>query len=105
MDPDRAELPIVPHEVAGDPDCCRCIIVVARGDQGDLICNECRALIATVAAADIEKTLMAFLLSQPVSSATCPHCGALNTLLGFATIDAFVCQECGEGTSIARAIV
>ena len=31
-----------------------------------------------------------------IASAVCPHCGALNTFPGFATIEMFFCAECRE---------
>ena len=40
-------LPIIPHEVATGTDCCGCLIVRVRGDQADITCNECGAVIRT----------------------------------------------------------
>ena len=40
------------------------------------------------------------LASVEISSAVCPHCGATNVFRGFTVIEAFICQECGEGVSI-----
>jgi hypothetical protein len=46
---------IVPHESLG-ADCCGCIVAVNRGDEADLVCNECNALIRTVPTAQAELT-------------------------------------------------
>jgi len=47
------ELPIVPHSDVGDPECCGCLTTVERGDQIDIICNECGALVRTVPTAEV----------------------------------------------------
>ena len=39
--------PIIPHESAG-VDCCGCIVVVVRGSDAELVCNECRAVVGVV---------------------------------------------------------
>ena len=93
-------LPVVPHESIAGADCCGCLIVVERGDQADILCNECDALVATVPAADVEATLLAMAMSQGVCSAACPHCGAHHVFIGITQVEAFVCQECGMGVTI-----
>jgi hypothetical protein len=93
-------LPIVPHELIAGADCCGCLIVIERGDQADLRCNECDALVATVRAAEAEATLLAMAMAQGVCSAACPHCGAHNVFIGFTQMEAFVCRECGLGVTI-----
>jgi hypothetical protein len=32
---------IVPHSEYGDPECCGLILAHVRGDEADLVCNEC----------------------------------------------------------------
>ena|SRR5688572_29959791 len=103
MPPDQHDYPIVPHMDTGDPDCCGCLVVNVRGDEADLVCNECGALVRTVPAAQAGSTLMA-MVSDAVCSARCPHCTALNTFPGFSEISAFVCQECGEGVTIDETV-
>ena len=83
-------LPIIPHESVGGVDCCGCLIVEARGDNADIIRNECGALISTVPAANVGSAMMQMLLAGPICSATCPHCGALKTFPGFSTVEAFI---------------
>jgi uncharacterized protein (DUF983 family) len=39
------------------------------------------------------------LVSAEISSALCPHCGAINVFRGFTVIEVFI-QECGEGVSV-----
>jgi|SRR6266446_2367231 len=61
LNPDN--LPIVPHSHVGDEDCCGCLMPVERGDQADLVCNECGALIQTVPIAQVEPTLLNMAMS------------------------------------------
>ena len=93
-------LPVVPHESIAGVDCCGCLIVVERGDQIDILCNECHALVATVPPAEAEATLLAMAMAQGVCSAACPHCGAHNVFIGITQMEAFVCHECGMGVTI-----
>jgi hypothetical protein len=57
------ELPIVPHSDLGDEDCCGCLIVKERGDEADLICNECGALIRTVPTDEVPERSLRCLLN------------------------------------------
>src|SRR5712692_8641440 len=45
---DEQGFPIIPHEVVTGADCCGCLIVQVRGDQADITCNECGAVVRTV---------------------------------------------------------
>jgi uncharacterized protein (DUF983 family) len=36
-----------------------------------------------------------------VASAQCLHCGSVNLFPGFSEMVAFVCDDCGEGVTIA----
>jgi hypothetical protein len=87
---------IIPHDSFG-ADCCGCLTGVIRGDQADIVCNECGALVRSVPAADLEQTLTEMELTLELASAMCPHCGAVNLFPGFSEMKAFVCSECGEG--------
>ncbi len=96
------ELPIIPHESLG-ADCCGCIFPLLRGDEADLMCNECEAVIRTVPAAEIDQALAE--LARPVApngicSYTCPNCGTNRTFPGFSSMIAFVCSECGQSVNI-----
>jgi hypothetical protein len=35
----------LPHSSFGGPDCCGCLNGIIRGDQADIVCNECEAVI------------------------------------------------------------
>jgi hypothetical protein len=96
---DESEYLIVPHEVATGADCDGCFTVEERGDVADLRCNSCGLVVDTVPIDRAGARLME-LASTEISTATCPHCGALNTFPGFTAIEAFVCQECGEGMNV-----
>ena len=43
-----AARPIIPHSDFGDPNCCGCLFGIVRGDEADIRCNECEALLFTV---------------------------------------------------------
>jgi hypothetical protein len=89
-DSDRFDrLPIIPHENFG-ADCWGCLIVKVRGDQADILCNECAALIRTVPLADVEAAMLEMSQTDRVCSALCPHCGTVNTFSGWAVIEAFI---------------
>jgi ribosomal protein L40E len=91
------DLPIVPHSDHGDKECCGCLMTVERGDETDIVCNECSAVVRTVPTAEVVQTLLQMAMAHGVCSATCPHCGALNTFPGWSSMLAYVCRECGEG--------
>jgi hypothetical protein len=91
----------LPHSSFGAPACCGCLDGIVRGDQADIVCNECDAVIRTVLAAELQKTLDEMELSLEVASAQCAHCGAVNLRSGFSQLFAFTCQECGEVTKLS----
>ncbi len=96
------ELPIIPHENLG-ADCCGCIFPLRRGDEADLMCNECQAVIRTVPATEVDQALAELvrtLRSAEICSYTCPHCGAVRAFPGFSSMIAFVCSSCGESVTI-----
>jgi hypothetical protein len=94
---------VLPHELATGADCDGCLIIVERGDMVEIKCNSCGAVVDTVPIERASTRLME-LASVEICSAQCPHCGALNTLPGFSVIEAFVCQECGEGVNVERRV-
>jgi hypothetical protein len=96
-------LPIIPHENLG-ADCCGCLYVRVEGEQADIVCNECAAVIRTVPVADVERVVKELGQTDTICSARCTHCGAVSSFPGFATIDVFVCSECGEGNAVANRV-
>ena len=93
----------IPHELATGADCDGCLVVEEHGDMADLVCNSCGAVVDTVPIDRVGPRLME-LASVEICSARCPHCGGVNTFPGFSAIEAFVCQECGEGLSVERPV-
>jgi hypothetical protein len=85
---------IVPHEVATGADCDGCLIVVEREGVADLVCNSCGAVMETVPVERASARLME-LVSAEISSALCPHRGAVNAFPGFRAVEAFIYAECG----------
>ena len=45
----------IPHASFGDADCCGCLNGVVRGDQADIIRNECGAVVRRVSAGQLTK--------------------------------------------------
>ena len=91
----------LPHSAFGDPDCYGCLNGVSQGSQAVLVCNECNKIIRFVAAADLERTIQKMELSLDVATAQCPHCGAVHVAPGFSKLLAFVCDQCGQGVTLA----
>ncbi|MBV8552638.1 MAG: hypothetical protein JOY54_15175 [Acidobacteriaceae bacterium] len=48
---------IIPHSDFWDRECCGCLNAIIRGDQAEIVCNECEKVIRTVPAADVKKVL------------------------------------------------
>jgi hypothetical protein len=94
---------IVPHEVATGADCDGCLIIEERGDVAYLKCNSCGVVVDTVPIGRAGQRLME-LASDEICSEWCPHCGSLNTFPGYSAIEAFICQECGEGVNVERPV-
>jgi hypothetical protein len=88
--------PFLPHADFGAPDCSGCLLANVRGDEAEITCNECGAILRTVALADLQRTLDEMELSLVMCTALCPHCGKVNIFPGFSEIDAYICQECGR---------
>lgn len=101
MDGDRYVGTAIPHSDFGDPDCCGCLNGIVRGDVAVIECNECSAIVRTVAAAEVEKTLHEMELSLDIATAACAHCGAVHLSPGFSHLLVFTCEECGEVTTVS----
>ena len=80
----------------GDPDCCGCLNGVIRGDQADIVCNECGTVLRTVPVANVGQTLTELELTLEVASEVCPHCGSVNLFPGFSRMLGFTCRQCGK---------
>jgi hypothetical protein len=98
------DIPIVPHSDVGDPECCGRLIAVERGDQTDIVCNECGALVRTVPTPEAVRSLLQMAMAHGVCSATCPHCGTLNTFPGWSSMQAYICRECGGGVAVQDSV-
>ena len=95
--------PIIPHEDVEKVDCCGCLFVRTRGNEAEITCNECGVVVRTVPVEAAAATLVEMALSE-ICSARCTRCGALNTFPGFSAIEAFICQECGQGVVVSSPI-
>ena len=86
----------LPHSDFGDPECCGCLNGVIRGDQADIVCNECGTVLRTVPATNVGQTLTELEITLEVASEMCPHCGSVNLFPGFSRMLAFICRQCGK---------
>jgi hypothetical protein len=86
-----SQMAIVTHETVSGVDCCGCIVAAVEGTNVELRCNECGAVVGVV---QIE--ILRGLLGLDCATATCPHCGKLNTFPGFSEVPTYVCDECGK---------
>jgi hypothetical protein len=78
--------------------------VLVKGDQADIVCNECRAVIRTVRVGDVQAVMSEMAQTDVISSAPCTHCSALNTFPGLSLVEAFICSECGEGVALVTLV-
>ena len=69
----------------------------------EIKCDSCGAVVDTVRSDRAGSRLME-LASAEMCSARCPRCGATNVFRGFTVIEAFVCQECGEGVNVEQLV-
>jgi hypothetical protein len=90
----------LPHSSFGAPDCCGCLNGIIRGDQANIVCNECDSVVRTVRSADLRQTLTEMELTLDMCTELCLHCGSVNVLPGFSKVMAFTCRECGEVVSL-----
>ena len=89
-------LPFLPNADFGAPDGGGWLLANVRGDQAEATCNECGAVVRTVALADLRRKLDEMELSLVMCSAMCLHCGRGNIFPGFSGMQAYICQECGQ---------
>jgi hypothetical protein len=47
---------VVPHEVVANVECCGCLVAMRSGENAEIRCNECDALIETVPLNNLEAT-------------------------------------------------
>ena len=94
MSMEFADIPIVPHELAG-VDCCGCIIAVVEEKNVELRCNECGAVMGV-----IQVDILRGLVGLDQAKAECPHCRMLNTFPGFSEMLAYTCHGCGKPVQI-----
>lgn len=64
---------IIPHADLGAPDCCGCLDAIIREDQAVITCNECGAVIYTVALDDLRRMLDDMELNLAQAAAKCNH--------------------------------
>jgi ribosomal protein S27AE len=71
------------------------------GDQAEIVCTECNAVIRRVPSTELRQTLTEMELSLGISTAICPNCGAVKMAL-FSNLLAFTCEQCGSVTKLAN---
>jgi hypothetical protein len=91
---------LLSHSDLGNPDCCGCLMAVVRGEEADIVCNECRAVVRTVPSGDLSKTLTEMELALELTTTLCPNCRSVNLFPGFSKIHVFTCSSCGRAVDL-----
>ena len=86
--------PFLSHADFGAPDCGGCLIPNVWGDQAEVTCNECGAVVRTVA--DLQRTLDEMELSVVMCSEMCPHWGKMNIFPVFSGMKSSTGRVCGR---------
>ncbi len=90
------------HSAFGDSECSGSLRTSTQGDEAQLVCNECGAIVRTMPAADLNETLRDLELSMDVAGEICPNCTSVNLFLGSTQVSSFTCRSCGQEVYIAR---
>jgi hypothetical protein len=69
MDEEHIVGTTLPHMDFGDP--CGCLNGIIRGDQAEIVCNECDAVVRTLQAADLEAVLQTMAQTEVICTTTC----------------------------------
>jgi hypothetical protein len=94
------------HAEFGEPHCPGLLYAVPResGELVDFECNDCGAIVRTVAASESASTIEAMREDNGDGvSAFCNHCGGINEFPGYSEMFAFICRHCGQSVTLARA--
>jgi hypothetical protein len=111
------EVPELPHLTGFEAYCenCKEFRLTHRADEVDAVagtpysefcCSTCFKILLTfqrvkaVLSKTEEVQASEVAVAKSVCSATCPHCGALNTFPGWSSMLAFICRKCGEGVVV-----
>jgi hypothetical protein len=93
---DREEWPLLAHADFGAPHCDGCLLPIIRGDQADITCNACAAVVRSVPVADLRRIYDVALGLHGSATETCPHCGHVAVFLCWTSVLAYVCDQCGK---------
>lgn len=97
---DRASIGVYAHGARRVPPLSRGYLVPeAHGDQVRLVCNECSAVVATIATAQLEAGATFPRIYGPDAVTLWSGSGPRPS-----SIDAFICSECGQGVHVERPI-
>jgi hypothetical protein len=91
---------MLPHSDFGDSECCGLLQGIVRGDAGQIVCNECGAVVRTLPPVELQKTLREMELELDVTTDLCPRCRAANIFPGFTEIEIYTCRQCGAPINI-----
>jgi hypothetical protein len=80
-----------------DPD-----VVVKALDRTRAALETIWKILPMLSLPEVEASMRELTQADTICSATCKHCGALNTFPWFSSIITFTCRECGEGVDFAQ---
>jgi len=86
----------IPHADFGEPECPGLLFGTQTTDQAYIGCTDCDAVVRTVQASELQATLNAMELTLDTRTERCPHCGAVNLMVGFSRMIAFICDKCAR---------
>ena len=73
---------------------------VVRDEGAQIFCNEGGAVVRTVRASELLRTLDEMESKLDLAITRCRHCGAVNLQPGFDRLIAFVCDRCGKSNKV-----
>ena len=76
---------------------------VISGDQAEITCKSCGAVVRTVSVADLQRTYDEIELSLDAKvTEMCPHCGKVNILPRMIFDMAYACRDPVAGAAVRR---
>jgi hypothetical protein len=91
----------LPHCDFGDPDCAGFLVGTLNGNDADIGCNDCEAILKTVPATVLQRTFDEMELTLDFAREMCRHCQAVNTFTGFTAMMAYTCRRCGRAVKVS----
>jgi hypothetical protein len=96
VDDEHVVVTTLPHSSFGDSDCCGCLNGIIRGDQADIVCNDCQTVVRSLPTAALRHTLNEMELALDNCTEMCPYCRSVNVIPGLSRVMVFTCRGCRQ---------